>query len=91
MISIFPFLFGRCLTISATVNFTKKLTTALVVVGCFFPINSLFALVLDTVYFGGSEKAGLAIFLLLVIHCAFAIGFVYLMLVTYRASFKVAA
>ena len=91
MISIFPFLFGRCLTISATVNFTKKLTTALVVVGCFFPINSLFAFVLDSVYFAGSDKAGLAIFILLVIHCVFAAGFVLLMLATYRASIKVAA
>lgn len=89
MISVVPFLFGRCLTISATVNFTRKLTTALLVVGVFFPINSVIAFVLDSVYFSKANNPGLAIFILILVHGTIALSFVFMILVTYKCSVEV--
>ena len=90
MISVFPFLFGRCLTISATVNFTRKLPTALLVNFIMLAVNSLVAIVMDSVYFGAAKNPGLAIFMLLLVHCVILACFVPLMIVTLRCSAEVA-
>jgi len=73
LLAILPFLYGRFLSISATVNFTNKIPTMLMVNGVLIIVNAFVSIFIDSDYFTKSNinnKVG-AIFLVILIHATF--------------------
>lgn len=90
MISLIPFLCGRCLSIAATVSFTKKLCYAIKVNGSLFIALAVFAIIIDYVNYRGASKAGFAYFLVFVLHALIAATACYLMYLTYLKAVQLA-
>ena len=72
LLAILPFLYGRFLSISATVNFTKKIPTMLMVNGVLLILNAFVSIFIDSAYFAKSniKRVG-AYFLVILIHATF--------------------
>jgi hypothetical protein len=85
-----PFLCGRCLSIAATVSFTSKLCFAIKINGYLFIASALFAVILDYVNYASVSNAGLAYFLVMVIHIVIAAAACYLMYKTYLQAVQLA-
>ena len=72
LLAILPFLYGRFLSISATVNFTKKIPTMLMVNGVLLILNAFVSIFIDSAYFAKSNiKSVGAYFLVILIHATF--------------------
>ena len=83
LIALMPFLCGRCLSIAATVTFTRKLSVAIKVNGALFIALALFTIIIDCTNYSTVTDAGFAIVLIIVTHIVIAAAACYLMHKTY--------
>jgi len=75
---VMPILFGRCLSVSVTVNFTRKLSKFLFIYSGFFIFLSVVGIILDCVI--NSEMGALEYLYIAIYHaiiCTFTAGFMY--------------